>query len=586
MLVVPQTEVRLLNNVPLTNSYEHQMTFTNKTAQASYFTGKTAHSFTDFTYVKEDGTVKVPRGRDSLYSCNYIMFKNTDFSSKWFYGFITKLEYINPTTTKVHFELDVYQTWQFDFSFKASYVEREHCKRWNADGSPVINTVDEGLDYGSEYETVKVENVIPYEPVYFLVIVTKSAMHYSGGTSYVNKILPTANGLPQPLNYYVHPFKMNGNSPTVKVGTTNISINPILEVLESLFTQEGAVNNVVSLYVTEYFGQNVSYDSASDTLTFNANQYERASVSDDSSLNLNTIHVKGIMEYNVISKTLGNKYDGFNSVDESKLLMYPYTVTVLDDFKGNRVEIKNEYIKGSELSISIKGSLGTSNKVAYNVNNYLFKNGVSSEVVELEKGLINNSPNDLPILAEMLSAYLQGNRNTLENQKSSIMFNAVTSALGSAFGGAMFGGGKMGVLGGVGGATVGAVNSYYQIEGLNAKKRDIQNTPPQMVKMGGNTAFDYGNDIKGLFVVKKQITAEYRKKLTDFFKMYGYKVNELKVPNLKSRAHFNYIKTVGANLTGNVPQEDLSLIKRMFDQGVTLWHTTDVGNYALTNGEV
>lgn len=584
MTFIPETEVRLLSNVPLSNDYEHQMTFGSVADQTSYFLDKSTHNFQDFTYQREQVAVLVPKGYDSLYNCNYLMYKNSNYSNKWFYAFITRKEYVNPNNTRVFFEIDVYQTWQFDMQFKPSFVVREHRKRWNSDGSPVLHTVDEGLDYGSEYETVSVERVVPYDSVMFLVIVTKSAMHLSGGEDHTNEIMPTVNGLPQPLNYYVHPFKLNGDSPTCVVGTTNISISPILDTLKSLYTQEGAVNNVVSLYVTDYFGANVTYNAGTDTMTFGANNYEQVHVSDNVNLNMSTIRVKSLMGYTTMAKSLGNKYDGYHAVDESKLLMYPYTTLVLDDFKGNRVELKNEYIKGNDLQINYSGSLGTSNKTSYNVANYL--NDTDSRVVDLERGVISNNPNDLPIITEMLSAYLQGNRNSIENQKASMMFSAVTNTAMGAIGGVVGGGGKLGVAGAVAGAGVGAMNSYYQIEGLNAKQRDIQNTPPNLVSMGGNTAYDYGNKIRGVFVIKKQITEQARRRLTDFFKMYGYKVNELKTPNLRSRQHFNYIQTIGANIQGNIPHDDLQRIKTIFNNGVTLWHTTDVGNYALSNGEV
>lgn len=571
MLVTPETEVRLLSHIPLTPGYEHQLTFSSAAAQTTFFQSKTNKLYTDFTYLKEDQTLKVPGGRDSLYSCNYVMYRNKDFSTKWFYAFITKLEYVNPNTTKIHFELDVFQTWQFDFTFRTSYVLREHTKRWNTDGSPVINTIEENLDYGTEYETVAIENFRPFGDIFFLVIVTKAAMHFSGGVSYVNKINPTKVGLPQPLNYYVHPFKMIGSVSTV-VGGSAYTLSPILEVLEGLFTQEGAVNNVVSIYITDYF-DNIS--NVDGTLSFSTADFDRASVADDSAINVNTIHVKNLNNFRSTTTNLGDKYSGYAAVTESKLLMHPYTMFVLDDFKGNRVELKNEYVNTSSLVLRYKGSLGTSNKVSYQVENYLYSG--ASQIPGMEKALINNSPNDLPILADMLSAYLQGNRNAIDNQKNAILFNAAAGATG----GMVMGGGAGAVLG----TAAGLANSYYQIEGLNAKKKDIINTPPSIEKMGGNTSFDYGNGISGVYVVKKQITAEYRTRLTDFFKMFGYKVSALKVPNFKSRQHYNYIQTKGANLTGNVPQDDLIKLKEVFDNGLTFWHGDYVGDYAKTNGD-
>lgn len=65
---------------------------------------------------------------------------------------------------------------------------------------------------------------------------------------------------------------------------------------------------------------------------------------------------------------------------------------------------------------------------------------------------------------------------------------------------------------------------------------------------------------------------EYLKTIDDFFSMFGYKVNLVKVPNLTGRQNWNYVKTIDCNITGNIPQMDLLEIKNMFDVGVTLWH--------------
>jgi hypothetical protein len=131
-----------------------------------------------------------------------------------------------------------------------------------------------------------------------------------------------------------------------------------------------------------------------------------------------------------------------------------------------------------------------------------------------------------------------------------------------------------------------AGNSIFELQAITAKIKDIDNVPPQLSKMGGNTYFDYGNGLTGVWVIKKEITDEYRKKLSDFFKMYGYKVNELKVPNLHTREHFNYVQTAGANLTGNIPNRDLDRLKNIFDNGITLWHGDYVLDYSKANSEL
>ena len=58
----------------------------------------------------------------------------------------------------------------------------------------------------------------------------------------------------------------------------------------------------------------------------------------------------------------------------------------------------------------------------------------------------------------------------------------------------------------------------------------------------------------------------------DYFNCYGYKVNSLKTPNITGRVYWNYVKTVGCNVTANAPQEDIEEIRALFDRGITIWH--------------
>jgi hypothetical protein len=132
----------------------------------------------------------------------------------------------------------------------------------------------------------------------------------------------------------------------------------------------------------------------------------------------------------------------------------------------------------------------------------------------------------------------------------------------------------------------GVGESIIQLQGIQAKTKDVDNTPANMVKMGGNSAFDFGNNFTGVYVIKKQITAEYRKKLEDFFNMFGYKTNEVKVPNFHTRTYWNYVQTNNCTILGNMNGEDLQELKEVFDKGITIWHTDDVGNYALENGVI
>lgn len=75
-------------------------------------------------------------------------------------------------------------------------------------------------------------------------------------------------------------------------------------------------------------------------------------------------------------------------------------------------------------------------------------------------------------------------------------------------------------------------------------------------------------------------------KLDQFFDMYGYATNAVKVPNEDSRESWNYVKTDNVIINGSMPVQDMAVIKAMYNRGVRFWHTADVGNYSLSNRDM
>lgn len=72
-----------------------------------------------------------------------------------------------------------------------------------------------------------------------------------------------------------------------------------------------------------------------------------------------------------------------------------------------------------------------------------------------------------------------------------------------------------------------------------------------------------------------------------YFSMFGYKVNIVKTPNIYGRTNWNFVKTIDCNFIGDIPQIDLKIIRNMFNNGVTLWHSASgMYNYDNTNNIV
>lgn len=142
--MTPISAVKICHNVPLDSTYKDTLEFSSVSNQIAYFTGKAKYSFNNLTPVRLQNALRLPTTSDNLYDCNYLMFQNTNFNNKWFYAFITSIDFINVNMCEVHFEIDVMQTWFFDIEIKPCFVEREHIN----DDSIGNNLIYENLELG------------------------------------------------------------------------------------------------------------------------------------------------------------------------------------------------------------------------------------------------------------------------------------------------------------------------------------------------------------------------------------------------------------------------------------------------------
>ncbi len=140
------TEVHLLH-VPLESDYKHTLFFESPEDQVNYFLSKEMLHVEYCSYQREGEPIRYPKHIDELRICNYMMYRNSNTSDKWFYAFITKMEYENEGMTKIHIETDVMQTWAFDYVVQPSFVEREHVD----DDTIGLHTYPEGLETGEAF---------------------------------------------------------------------------------------------------------------------------------------------------------------------------------------------------------------------------------------------------------------------------------------------------------------------------------------------------------------------------------------------------------------------------------------------------
>ena len=139
-----------LLDVPLENNYKDTLYFSSTQDQQTYFQNNLVQTYgwENFSYQRKDNIIRVPKHYDEINGhVNYVMYQNSYYNNKWFYAFITNIEYINDGCTDITIETDVIQTWMFDYTVNQSFVEREHTSN---DGIGV-NTLPENLETG-EYK--------------------------------------------------------------------------------------------------------------------------------------------------------------------------------------------------------------------------------------------------------------------------------------------------------------------------------------------------------------------------------------------------------------------------------------------------
>ena len=622
MNFMPETEVYLLSGIPFNISYNNVRDFDTIDEQTAYFLGKQKYKFDKLTYQRvTQQTIKLDINYNDLLDCNYIMFQNQSNKGKWYYAFITDYEFVSQNCTIITYQLDVFQTYLFDFSFQPTYIEREHTKRFNNDGTPVINTLDEGLSYGYDYECYNIEHVQQCDNIIWAVLVSKLNL-----VSYPTKLFggSRTGKIPTTLYYYCVPIRIDNAFIDLKVNGKQVS--SVQSIISKFQNDTNFVNNLVSFYYTDTIPCDVSFDG-NDNITSNSSYLD---VFEVAGLTLVTV---GRYGYDTINKTIANNiYDKLPKYEESKLLMYPYTIVEISDQKGNTFTLKPENIARNNLpkfEIEMSSSIGNEPKCAYIIKNYL---GNTRDFKELSQGIINNDLSAIPILDDYTASYIQANKNSIattnsyavdnaqrginQNNANNRINNAILdkqqaysgletgiSALSSALQGNIAGAvgniystiknydvsqgerAKMNMNNEFANENL-RINAEQQIGLTQAKIADINNIPPTIRNLGNNGLFSYGNGITGIYIYYKTIRPEYVRQLTAYFKMFGYKVNRLEIPNLKSRLSYNYIKTVDANIIGNIPNNYLNALKGIFDNGITIWHTDDIGNYNLYNREV
>lgn len=230
MYISPNSTIKLLANCPLNNTYEHTIYFTNTTNQQNFFNSLVIRTFNNQSYTRHTNSqIKLAVRADTILNANYMMFQNTSFGSKWFYAFVNSVEYLSNDVSLITYEIDVMQTYFFQYTLKACYVEREH----SSNDTVGSNTQPEPVDVGEYYKHGNYKYV-SCNPRNALIVVTKyrpQGEDDSGNPATGSYI----NGVYSGLGYY-YIENINTNSG-----------QSIINALLSQYIRFGQEENVISI---------------------------------------------------------------------------------------------------------------------------------------------------------------------------------------------------------------------------------------------------------------------------------------------------------------------------------------------------
>lgn len=497
--VTPNSRVMLLSNVPLAPDYQDTLDFSNATAQYNYFISFLFKSYDDFTYQRANFSIRVPDVYDNVINCNYVMYQNTQYGNKWFYAFVTDCKYINAGMTEITIELDVMQSWLFDYTLMNCFILREH----TATDNIYEHNYPEGLELGP-YEIEKDNE--------YLITEWSIVLEFAPSTSQTGYLKD---------NVYTATVRLHFDATETGVGQLNQYINQMSE--------QGRLNEVVRVYMVP------------------------STFFSDSNTSL-PVHSFTLSNSTICSTTYKPK--------NKKLFSYPYRYILGDNQQGTANIYRPElfgYNKSQSpltISFSMRYSELTPQIVAipwnYAVNGLNFTESITM--------------NRFPTSAWNGDAF----QNELAQNRYELAYRYVSEGLNVVANAAI------GNIGGTFSAASAIIGDMAQLADRSLYPYQIQGQQTNsdvMVKMG---EFGYK------FYVMS-ITEEYAQIIDDFFTHYGYKVNRFDVPNTKSRPYWNYLETKRCRIKGDIPEIYIRKIEEIYNNGVTIWHGGNVGNYSRDN---
>lgn len=560
MIINPSTTIKLYSGMPLDNTYTNTLFWSTLSNQTNFFHQNNPyykHTANISTYQRiNKGVCEVEIPADDIYDCNYMAFQNSNYGSKWFYAFITSVEYVNNANSRVYYEIDVMQTYWFEATLKECTVLREH----QATDVPGDNLLAEPVGINNIICNQRIEN--PIGERYDLVLV---------GTRFMEVGSP-ATEMPV-VDVIGNMFSMSDVFPIDL--STNAGILQAQTMIKSL---QGDYGSLVSLYLYPH--------------NLIGTKLERLGTG-SSHTGVYDISLPNQLSYNIPRptsfinrETPSNPYIPKNK----KMLCYPFNYLSVDF--GNMSNIyRYEHFYNTDVTphatgqayFKVQGMLDATPEILlvpqYYKGSWLQNTGNKLNYDECMK--YTNLPK-VPFPIDSFLSWWAQNSTAMITRAGANSIETFMSSMRSQMGDvASASNGLGGMFAKAGADATGSLLTGIMDIGVSAIAHE-EETNRWIGQPECNARFAY-DGIKFIFK-KMQVERNEAKSIDDFFTRFGYTCNKLKVPSRNNRPHWTYTKTSGCNITGEFPSDDITKMKSIYNKGITFWNfASEVGNYSLDN---
>lgn len=540
----PQSRIYVCSGVTIDNSYTHTLYFNSLNEQIKYFQSKVSRTLTEYTYLRRNFDIKVDADIKTAQFWNYLYFTNND--GKYYFYFITSVEYKSDTTVILHLEMDVIQTYMFNWDLKHCFIERM---------TPVSdeigeNTIDEGLELG-ELGDYNGSGTFGLSYYYLMVMASISLDHYStssGNPYFWDSIGMAVGDVYSGLGIYACDI----------VGDTTVN------TLNSFWDKVAAAGKTDAIVSMWLYPKSLVERDNTDFTTQGDNVHNTPFKAVKSNLDL---------DYN-INVNLQNIAGGAYTPKNKKLLTYPYNMLHVFNHMGVGADFRLERFENLSISAQfmIEGSIFPDGGVRLVPKNY------NGQGFNYEHAITLTGFPTVAWTGDAYKIWLAQN----QHQQNASMASSVTSSLAGV--GMMVGGALSGNAVLAGSGAVSTYSGLTQINQLLAQQNDMKTLPDQ-ARGTQSASVNASNGTLVYRFTNRSITPERARIIDDYFTVYGYKQLIVEKPTIHNRKLFTYIKTRGCSVSGEICNDDKRKIASIFDNGVTFWTSpADVGRYDLDNG--